>query len=84
MNNFIIKAYIDKLSLNDIYSYALKEKINISDSDANTVYNYIKNRWKDFLNNPENILSEIKEKVNKEVYDKILELYNTYKKRIIK
>ena len=84
MNNFIIKAYIDKLSLNDIYSYALKEKINISDSDANTVYNYIKNRWKDFLNNPENILSEIKEKVNKEVYEKILELYNTYKKRIIK
>ena len=82
MNNFIIKAYIDKLTLSDIYEYAKKEGIILRDNDAKIIYDFIKNKWKDFLDSPEEVLSVLSGRIEKEPFNKIQELYRKYKKRI--
>ena len=45
---------------------------------------YIKNYWKIFLKeDPTNLFKELEEQIKKENLDKIKDLYNKYKKKII-
>ena len=40
---------------------------------------YIKNKTNEILNNPSQLIDEIKDKVSINVYNKIVELYDKYK-----
>ncbi len=83
MNQFIIEKYINKLTKQDIINYANNQNIILPESDVNTIYYYIKNKYTFFLQgHQEELLNEIKHKVTHPTYLKLEELYNLYKNKI--
>ena len=79
--NYFIKEYIKKITEEDIYNFASKEGITLMENEVKVIYVYIKNYWQVFLNEDSTFLfEELKEKLSKEAYEKIVELYNKYKK----
>ena len=82
MNKLIIYKYIDRIRKIDIMNYGIKEGIELNDEEINLIYFYIKNRYMDFFNNPDDISREIEGNVRDNVYSKIIELYNKYKRYI--
>ena len=82
MNKLIIYKYIDRIRKIDIMYYGIKEGIELNDEEINLIYFYIKNRYMDFFNNPDDIFREIEGNVRDNVYSKIIELYNKYKRYI--
>ena len=82
MNKLIIYKYIDRIKKIDIMNYGIKEGIELNDEEINLIYFYIKNRYMDFFNNPDDIFREIEGNVRDNVYSKIIELYNKYKRYI--
>ena len=79
MNKTVILNYISKINKTDIINYAQKQGIIINDNDVDIIYYYIKNKYNDFLNNPQDILNEIQDKISNNIYLKLLELYGKYK-----
>ena len=78
----MIYKYIDRIRKIDIMNYGIKEGIELNDEEINLIYFYIKNRYMDFFNNPDDIFREIEGNVRDNVYSKIIELYNKYKRYI--
>lgn len=79
--NYLIKEYIKKITEEDIYNFALKEGITLLDHEKKVLYVYIKNYWQVSLNEDATFLfEELKEKLEEKTYDKVIELYNKYKK----
>jgi len=78
-NKVNISQYIGKINRDDIINFGIKQGIYINKNDVDLIYYYIKNRCDDIIDNPDNILNEIEYKLDKNVYLKILELYNKYK-----
>lgn len=79
----IIESYVTKLNLNDIYSFSKKENFNILEEDAKTILFYIKKYWYIILKkDPEDIFLKLKEEVNINTYNKVIELYKKYKTKI--
>lgn len=84
MNDFLIKNYISKITTKDIDSFARKNNIELTKEEIKIIDNYIKNDWKTIIyGNSENILNELKQKLDNEKYQKIEKLYieskNKYK-----
>ena len=75
----IIYEYIKRIKKEDIYNYGIKEKIKLSNNEIDIIYDYINNRYNDIIDNPNNTLLEIKDKLNIKTYNKLLELYDKYK-----
>ena len=79
--NFLLKEYIKNITEEDIYNFAVKEGINLLDYETKVIYMYLKNYWNVFLNEDATFLfEELKEKIESKTYDKLIELYNKYKK----
>jgi biotin synthase-related radical SAM superfamily protein len=76
----IIKNYVNKLTKDHIKKFCIKENITISNEEINIIYYYIKNNWKDIMYNPNPYLKIAKEKLNKDVYEKLLVLKDKYLK----
>ena len=80
MQEFIISNYISKLDKNSIISFALKNDINLNDSELDYIYKTIKNDYKVLLsNNYESIFNEARNKLSLKNYDKIYKLYLVYR-----
>ena len=71
--------YMRNIKKEDIISFSKKENIDIDSNDLEIIYEYVKNRGSDLLDNPLDIFSEVKDKISNNVYDKLLLLYNNYK-----
>ena len=82
MNRLFITEYIKKLTKEDILRYGIKQNIVLTKDELDIIYNYIKNRYQDIFDNPIKVINEIKGNIRDNVYNKILELYNKYKKYI--
>lgn len=82
MNKLIIYEYINRLRREDIVKFCVIKGIDASDSEIDVVYNYIKRDYKRFFNNPDVVLSEIKNDVSGNTFSIIMELYNKYKNKI--
>jgi len=82
MNKYFIYEYISKLNKNDIINYSNKLGIILNENDLDVIYYYIKNEHKRFFNNPQEIFIELQSKVSSDIYRKLEELYNKYKKHI--
>lgn len=81
MQEFIISNYISKLDKNSIIFFALKNDINLNDSELDYIYKTIKRDYKVLLsNNYENIFNEARNKLSLKNYDKIYKLYLVYRK----
>ena len=82
MNKIFIYEYINRLKRDDIIKFCNYKNISIQDNEIDTLYSYIKNDYKRFFNNPEDVLNEIKTKVSNNTYKEIISLYNQYKNQI--
>ena len=85
MNLFFIERYIDRIKKEDIYNYASKEGIELTNYELDTLYTYLKTYYKTFLRNKDtrlNLLEELKSKVSIPVSNKLDELYYLYKDKI--
>ncbi|CCY45071.1 unknown [Clostridium sp. CAG:1193] len=76
----IIKNYVDKLTKEDIINYTKKEDIFLNDNEINVIYDEIKNKWKQLYNGNTRVITDLENKINNKAYNKLIDLYNTYKK----
>ena len=82
MYKSIIKNYIKKLNTQDILNFSLKNNINLNENEVNIILDYIKNDYETIMyGNPEHIFNELKLKLNKDTYDKLIILYNEFKEK---
>lgn len=67
----------------DIVNYLSKECVTASSEEIDTIYTAIKNDWEEILDtNFMSYISNYKLSFNDELYKKIIEKYNQYKKFI--
>lgn len=76
----IIKNYVDKLTKEDIINYSKKEDIFLNDNEINVIYDEIKDKWKQLYNGNTRVITDLENKINNKAYNKLIDLYNTYKK----
>ncbi len=81
MKKFIIKKYIDKLSIQNINNFALNNNIVLTEKELEYMYNLIKNNWEQILSNDDSILLKLNGNVDNESIKKIEKLYYEYKKK---
>lgn len=83
MKNELIKSYINRLTKQDIVNYLIKENIMYSNDEVDLIYNSIKNDYETILTTDFNkYITNYKFNLNDELYNKIIEKYNEYKKFI--
>ena len=82
MKDKLLKNYINKLSVNDINNFAVKNDIILNKDELNTVYDIIKNDYDELLyGNSDNVFNKLKSNVSSDNYDKIINLFFLYKKK---
>lgn len=81
--NYFIKEYINNITEDDIQNLAKNEGLTLSDEELKIIYVYLKNYWEILLNGDTDfIFNELKEKLKPETYNKLVEIYNKYKKML--
>lgn len=80
--NFIIKQYIDKLTVEDIIELCKGKNIKISEIDAEIVLETAKKHWIDFYKgDPTPIMNKLKDQLDTSTYNKLLKVYLEYKNK---
>ncbi len=80
MLKYYIEKYVNNMSISDIFEYAHKFKIKISEKEANILYYTIKDNWEVIVfNNHIPILNSIKDKISPELYNDLVNLIDEYK-----
>lgn len=70
---------MSNLSINDVNKFAINNNVYLNEEELFFTYNFVKNNWKDILNNHGNIdLSKYKEKYTPNNYLKIEKLIKEY------
>ena len=82
MTRNLIINYINKITKFDIEKYISKENIEHTKEEIDLIYQAIKNDYNEILNNFQNYIVKFKDKLNTNLYNKIIEKYNQYKKFI--
>lgn len=83
MYEIIIRDYVNKLTENDILNFCNKKEIPINNDETQILYLYAKNYWKEFYKgNPNDLILELKEKINENAFNKLYNLYIDLKKKI--
>lgn len=81
MNN-MIKQYMDKLTKEQVMSFALMHNIVLNANELDFTYNFIKNNWEKIIKNYENFNLDIyKDKYTPENFDKIKILFKEYSEK---
>ena len=81
MKKFIIKRYVDKLSIQDIDNFAKSNNILLDNEEINYIYNFVKNNWQNILNDNDLIITEIREKFSGNKANDMEKLYFEYKNK---
>lgn len=79
----MIKKYINLLTLDDVKRFADKEKITYTDEEAIIVYNFIMYYYNDLLDENIKVFEHIKNKINPNLYKRLLNLYIDYKQKYL-
>lgn len=83
MNILLISKYINKLTKDDIKTFAYNKGILLEEYEIDIIYFYIKKYYKEFLqSNDLLILNKLKKEISKNTYNHIINLYNEYKRKI--
>lgn len=78
----LIKNHVSKLTINDVYNFACKNGVSLSEKEANIIYSYIKTYWNELIFNDHNvILAKVKDSLEPTTYNKINELIVFYKNK---
>lgn len=79
MYKFLIAQYINKLSIEDVNNFAIKNNIYLEKNELDIIFKTLKNNWETILyHNPKPIFDNLKTKLNPNSYQKGLVLYQTY------
>ncbi len=82
MNDYFLQLYVDRLTCDDIKNFATSQGISLDSKNLNIIYDYLKKYWRTFYyGNPKDILEELKNKLDAEVYVKLEKLYIEAKER---
>ena len=82
MINKLIEKHIAKLTINDIYNFALKNQVCLKESEAQIIYSYVKSYWRELIFQDHNIiLDKVKDSLEPTTYNKIIELIILYKNK---
>ncbi|MBE6149412.1 MAG: DUF2624 family protein [Firmicutes bacterium] len=82
MKEKLINEYINRLTINDINAFAIKNGVSLNEEELNIIYNHVKNNWRTIVfGNPREILNDLKNKINPFSYQKIESLYVYFKNK---
>lgn len=75
----LIERYMNKITKEDVNSFALKKNIFLSEDELTFTYDFIKKNWDKILSNPNILnLNRYKDKYSEENFIKISELFKEY------
>jgi hypothetical protein len=77
----LIKSYIDKLTINDLKDFSLKNNINLTDTEYEYLLNLVQNNFEDIIKNEDKYLNLVEKNINNEEFIKVKELFLYYKNR---
>ena len=83
MNLNLIKLYINKIKKEDINTFLNSNNIIVSNKELDYLYNILKNNCQKVLNEDKIIFNDIKNNINIENYNKLINLYNYYKEKYL-
>ena len=79
----IIENYVPKLTINDLKEFAFKNNIEYKEDELIIIYQFIKYHYHELLDQNIKVFEEIKEKINPNLYKKLLHLYIDYKQKYL-
>lgn len=77
----LIKNYIDKLTIDNLKEFALKNDINLTNDEFEYLLKLTKDNFEDILVNENKYLDMIQNNINQNEFIKIKELFLYYKKK---
>lgn len=78
-----IKNHINDLTINDLRRVADKYELKYSEDELSTIYSFIKDYYQDLLMKNDKVLVLLKDKINKDLYDKLIDLYANIKDKYL-
>lgn len=82
MNQYLIKKYIDKLTIDDIDRFAKSQGADLSCNECAYLLELTRNHYQELLyGNPEPIFEQAKKHLSHEHYTIAQELYHFYKQK---
>lgn len=78
-----IKNHINDLTINDLRRVADKYELKYSEDELSTIYSFIKDYYQDLLMKNDKVLVLLKDKINKALYDKLIDLYANIKDKYL-
>lgn len=80
MKEKLISEYVNRMTIDDVNNFALKNGIILKDDEIKLIYDHIKKNWRTIVfGNPRGILDELKNKLDNNSYQKIEALYVYFK-----
>lgn len=79
----LVKKYINLLTENDIKKYATSKNENINDYESTIIYNHIKKYYQELLDKNTSSFNILKQNLRKDLFDKIVLLYNEYSSKYL-
>ena len=75
----IIERFISRMTKEDINNFAISKNINLSESELEFTYNFVKKNYKEMLDNPKLFdINRYQNNYTKENFNKIVKVYNEY------
>ena len=78
----LIKAYMGRMTIQDINNFALSKNIHLSPEELNFVYDFIGKNWEQVIRNPKLLnLERYRDRFSEENFNKIKKLFLEYSSR---
>ena len=77
----LLKNYVEKLSLQELKNFGIKNDINISDLEYKFILDLVKNNFEDILVNENKYFKILEEKIAYQEFIKIKDLFLYYKEK---
>ncbi len=75
----IIERYINKMTKEDIRSFAINKSINLSEQELDFTYDFVKKNYKNFFQNPKVFnIDRYRNNYSQENFSKITKVYQEY------
>lgn len=79
----LVRKYVNTITIKDLEKYANEYKLQYTQDELLIIYNFIKYYYNDLLNENIKVFETIKDKINPNLYKKLLDLYIDYKNRYL-
>ena len=78
----LIREYVERMTLQDVESFAISHGVVLNDSEKKLIFDEIKTHWHTIVyGNPRGILDNLKMKLEPLTYQKIENLYVYFKQK---